>query len=68
RVTWMWSMVEQQILASVKNNPELEPLSASLELQVRKQSLTAPQAANELLVAWAQSRYLDAPAPIPTVP
>ena len=67
RVTWMWSMVEQQILASVKNNPELEPLSANLELQVRKQSLTAPQAAKELLVAWAQSNYLAAPALAPKV-
>lgn len=65
RVTWMWSMVEQQILASVKNNPELEPLSTELELKVRKQSLTAPQAANELLGAWAQSNYLDAPALTP---
>lgn len=60
RITWMWSMIEQQVLSSVKNNPDLEPLLARLETKVRKQSLTAPQAANELLVAWAQSTYLDA--------
>jgi LAO/AO transport system kinase len=68
RVTWMWSMVEHQILASVKNNSELEPLLANLETQVRNQSLTAPQAANELLVAWAQSNYPAALALAPKVP
>lgn len=67
RVAWMWSMVEQQILVSVRNNDELTPLLASLEVQVRQQTLTAPQAAIELLAAWAQSTYLGALAPAPKV-
>lgn len=65
RVTWMWSMVEQQILASVKDNPSLEPLAMRLELQVREQSITASQAATELLLAWVQSNHPHSPAPIP---
>ncbi len=68
RISWMWSMVEQQILASLRDNETLKSLLIDTEAAVRNQTLTAPQAANELLVAWARSRLPDAPEQAPTVP
>jgi len=67
RVAWMWSMVEQQILASLKENDELQALVEDAEEAVKNQQLTAPQAANELLRAWSDSCQPGVPVPAPTV-
>lgn len=65
RLSWMWSMVEQQILASLRDNKDMKALLKQTEVAVREQTLTAPQAANALLAAWAQTRLPDAPEQAP---
>lgn len=70
RVRWMWSMVEQQVLASLRENPALQPLIRETETAVRRQTMTALQATNALLGAWRRSTVGDqddSPAPAPTV-
>lgn len=68
RVRWMWSMVDQRMLDSLRARPELQPLIRSTETAVRQQSCTALQAANALLEAWWESRPAASPAPTPTEP
>jgi len=53
RVRWMWSMVDHSVLASLRNNADLHALIKQTELSVRQQKTTPPQAANELVSAWA---------------
>jgi len=65
RVSWMWSMVEEQILSSLRQNKDLEHLIKDSEQAVRGQTKTPPQAASELWGAWIQSRLQGAPAPAP---
>lgn len=67
-VRWMWSMVDQRMLDSLRGNPDLKSLIRDSELAVRKQQRTALQAANALLEAWWQSRPAASPAPAPREP
>lgn len=66
RLSWMWSMVEQQILASLRDNSDMKTLLKQTETAVREQTLTAPQAANALLEAWVQLRLQVVPGQAPT--
>ncbi len=66
RVRWMWSIVDQQVLASLRENPTLQALVEQIEAALRDQELTALQAANVLLQAWYQSRQAAFPEPAPT--
>jgi len=54
RVAWMWSMVEHQMLSSLKDRNDLKSLLNDTEEAVRAQRMTPPQAANALLEAWSQ--------------
>ncbi len=65
RLSWMWSMVEQQILASLRDNSDMKALLKKTESAVREQTLTAPQGANALLEAWIQLRLQDVPEQAP---
>lgn len=56
RVRWMWSMVDHQVLASLRHNSSLQPLIQQTETQVRRQKLTPPQAADALLTAWVEAQ------------
>lgn len=67
-VRWMWSMVDQRMLDSLKSRPELQELIKANELAVRQRTRTASQAANELLEAWWQSGPVASPAPVPREP
>ena len=68
RVRWMWSMVDQMVLASLRENPELQALIADCENAVRRQTLTALQAANALLEAWRPANPASSPEPVPRAP
>lgn len=52
RVRWMWSMVDQMVLASLHDKSELQELIGNTERAVREQEMTALQAANALFEAW----------------
>ncbi len=67
-VRWMWSMVDQRMLDSLKARPELQGLIKANELAVRQRTRTALQAANALLEAWWQSGPVASPAPVPREP
>ena len=56
RVRWMWSMVDHQVLASLRHNTSLQTLIQRTETLVRAQNLTPPQAAEALLTAWVAAR------------
>ncbi len=53
RVAWMWSMVEHQMLSSLKDRNDLKSLLKETEEAVRAQRMTPPQAASALLEAWS---------------
>jgi len=54
RVRWLWSTIEQQLLASITQQTALRPLLAEMERAVRDQILTVPQAADKVLDAARQ--------------
>lgn len=66
RIRWMWSMVDEQVLASLRDNTELHALIRKTETDVRQQQLTPPQAASALLSAWVNSLTDFSPEPTPT--
>jgi LAO/AO transport system kinase len=69
RISWMWSMVDQNVLASVHDNARLQDMIKEIDNAVRKQTKTAPQAASELLSAWYREVHRDAsPEPAPKGP
>ncbi|MEE9322892.1 MAG: methylmalonyl Co-A mutase-associated GTPase MeaB [Granulosicoccus sp.] len=51
RVRWLWSTIEQQLLARITQQTALRPLLADMERAVRDQTLTVPQAADKVLEA-----------------
>ncbi|MBW2713902.1 MAG: methylmalonyl Co-A mutase-associated GTPase MeaB [Deltaproteobacteria bacterium] len=51
-VSWMWSMIEDQLLTSLKNHPEVSGQLASLEEQVIQGELTPTLAAQKVLKAF----------------
>jgi len=61
RISWMWSIVDQMVRASLHDQPELRQLINDTEASVRAQEVTSLQAANALLSAWRAS--FPAPAP-----
>lgn len=61
-VSWMWSIADQSILASLHENLELQSLISDTENAVKSQKITALQAANAILEAWHQA--FPAPAPM----
>lgn len=62
RVRWMWSMVDHQVLASLRHNTSLQALIQQTETQVRAQKLTPPQAADALLSAWIATQFTPSDA------
>ncbi|NND91768.1 MAG: methylmalonyl Co-A mutase-associated GTPase MeaB [Granulosicoccus sp.] len=69
-VRWMWSMVDQMVLASLRDRSELQPLIMESEQAVRQQKMTALQAANALIKAWRGSHThpVSSPEPTPRAP
>ena len=65
RIGWMWSMVDQFVLASLRDNTVLENLIRTTENQVRSQKLTALQGASALLEAWQPSNPGGVPESAP---
>lgn len=65
RIGWMWAMVDQRVLSSLRGNPDLQALIRTTELALRQQKLTPLQAANALLEAWMPSHPTASPAPAP---
>jgi len=61
RVSWMWSIVDQLVRASLHKQEGLRQLINETEDSVRAQKVTSLQAANALLSAWRAS--FPAPAP-----
>ncbi|MFK7995508.1 MAG: methylmalonyl Co-A mutase-associated GTPase MeaB [Granulosicoccus sp.] len=61
QISWMWSIVDQMIRASLHEQPELRKLISDTEACVRAQTLTSLQAANALLSAWRASFPAQAP-------
>jgi LAO/AO transport system kinase len=52
RVTWMWSMVRDQLLDRLKEDPGLRSLAPELEADVRRGNLTAVLAADRMVAAF----------------
>ncbi|MFG2194136.1 methylmalonyl Co-A mutase-associated GTPase MeaB [Streptomyces sp. NPDC048639] len=52
QVDWTWSMVREQLLARLRDDPEVRRLAPELEQQVRDGTLTATLAAERLLSAF----------------
>ncbi|MEU6083566.1 methylmalonyl Co-A mutase-associated GTPase MeaB [Streptomyces sp. NPDC047108] len=52
QVDWTWSMVREQLLARLRDDPEVRRLAPELEQQVREGTLTATLAAERLLSAF----------------
>lgn len=60
-INWMWSIVDQLIMSSLHQQPDLKSLIRNTESAVRSQKLTAVQAASGLLEAWRQTFPEQAP-------
>ncbi|MGP3923234.1 methylmalonyl Co-A mutase-associated GTPase MeaB [Streptomyces sp. 8N616] len=54
QVGWTWSMVREQLLARLRDHPEVLRLAPGLEQQVRDGTLTATLAAERLLAAFGR--------------
>ncbi|MGP3981586.1 methylmalonyl Co-A mutase-associated GTPase MeaB [Streptomyces sp. KR80] len=54
QVDWTWSMVHDQLLARLRDHPEVRRVAPDLERQVRDGELTATLAAERLLAAFGQ--------------
>jgi LAO/AO transport system kinase len=52
QVEWTWSMVREELLSRLRENPEVRRLAPDLERQVRDGSLTATLAAERLIGAF----------------
>ncbi|UAK31602.1 methylmalonyl Co-A mutase-associated GTPase MeaB [Nocardia asteroides] len=52
QVDWTWTMVHDQLLRRLADNPEVKAIRAQVEKQVRDGTLTAALAAEELLRAF----------------
>ncbi len=51
QVRWMWSMVEERVLETMRGSPEVRALMASCESEVRAGTVSATAAAHRLLEA-----------------
>lgn len=52
QIDWTWSMVRDQLLARVREHPDVRSLAPDVERQVREGTLTATLAAERLLAAF----------------
>ncbi|MDF9811186.1 methylmalonyl Co-A mutase-associated GTPase MeaB [Streptomyces sp. SPB162] len=52
QIEWTWSMVRDQLLARVREHPDVRGLAPAVERQVREGTLTATLAAERLLAAF----------------
>ncbi|MDJ0343587.1 methylmalonyl Co-A mutase-associated GTPase MeaB [Streptomyces sp. H10-C2] len=52
QIDWTWSMVRDQLLARMREHPDVRGLAPALERQVRDGTLTATLAAERLLAAF----------------
>ncbi|MEY9858649.1 LAO/AO transport system kinase [Catenulispora sp. GAS73] len=57
QVAWVWSMVEDRLLARLREDPEIRKLAPMLEEQVRAGAMTATNAAEEILGAFDRSLF-----------
>ncbi|MFF3766523.1 methylmalonyl Co-A mutase-associated GTPase MeaB [Streptomyces sp. NPDC001922] len=55
QVDWTWSMVHDQLLARLREHPEVRRLAPELEQRVREGALTATLAAERLLDAFREA-------------
>ncbi|MEU8571200.1 hypothetical protein AB0C51_23140 [Streptomyces pathocidini] len=55
QVDWTWSMVRDQLLAALREHPEVRRVAPELEQRVRDGTLTATLAADALLAAFRGS-------------
>ena len=59
RVSWMWSLVRDQLLDRLRDDPELCSFAPQLEADVRAGSLTPGLAAQQLVAAFLPDRRWD---------
>jgi len=52
RVSWMWSLVRDQLLDRLRNSPELQAITPDLEAAVRAGTVTPGLAAQQLVAAF----------------
>ncbi|MFG2820265.1 methylmalonyl Co-A mutase-associated GTPase MeaB [Kitasatospora sp. NPDC048365] len=52
QVEWTWAMVHDQLLAQLRENPEVRRITPGLEQQVREGTLTATLAAQRILAGF----------------
>jgi LAO/AO transport system kinase len=56
RVRWMWSMVDDRLLASLRSHPEVTRILPETEAAVRSERTTPVRAVEDLLAAFAIER------------
>nr|WP_194914118.1 methylmalonyl Co-A mutase-associated GTPase MeaB [Catenulispora rubra] len=57
QVAWVWSMVEDRLLARLREDPGIRKLAPAVEEQVRAGAMTATNAAEEILGAFDRSVF-----------
>jgi LAO/AO transport system kinase len=64
RVSWMWSMVRDQLLDRLRDDPAVGSMAPDLEAQVREGRQTAVVAAERLVSAFTGRSADSAPGPV----
>ena len=52
---WMWSLVDDEVIESVRQNPQVKGIRKDLETQVMSGQLSAVEAAQEILTSFARN-------------
>ncbi len=55
QVDWTWAMVHDQLLAQLRENPEVRRIAPDLEQRVREGTLTATLAAEQILAGFQKA-------------
>jgi LAO/AO transport system kinase len=57
---WMWAMVEQRLLARLRDNPGVQALAPTIEARLRQRTMTPAQGASRILEELNRAASEDA--------
>lgn len=52
---WLWNMVQEEVLESLRTSPEVRAVAADVEARVADESLSALEGSQEILAAYARA-------------
>src|SRR5690606_25435874 len=52
---WLWNMVREELLESLRTSPEVRGVAANVEARVADESLSALEGSQEILAAYARA-------------